>query len=325
MATQTEARPGAAATAMATMKAVRIHAYGGPDVLTYEDAPKPVPHHNEVLVRVHAAGVNPVDWKIREGKHQLGHVLPLTLGWDLSGVIEGVGPGTTWEIGDEIFTRPNIMRNGAYAEYIVVTEAELAAKPKSIDHVHAAAVPLAGLTAWQALFDHGRLKSGQTVLIHAASGGVGSYAVQFAKWKGARVIATASGKNRDFVMSLGADEFVDHTAQRFEDREPAVDLVIDTIGGDTQERSLKVLKKGGIIVSTLQPPSPEKMAAHGVSGMNFMAKTIPLQLAEMARLIDTGRLKVPVETILPLADARKAHELSQTGHARGKIVLKVTS
>jgi NADPH:quinone reductase-like Zn-dependent oxidoreductase len=305
------------------MKAVRIHSYGGSDVLTYEDAPRPVPHHNEVLIRVHAAAINPVDWKIREGKHQLGHVLPLILGWDVSGVIEGIGPGATWDIGEEVYSRPNLMRNGGYAEYIVVAEAELAEKPKSVDHVHAAAVPLAGLTAWQALFDHGHLKTGQTVLIHAASGGVGSYAVQLAKWKGARVIATASGRNERFVKDLGADQFIDYTRQRFEDVARDVDLVIDTLAGDVQDRSLKVLKKGGTLVSTLQAPSRDKLDALGVNGTNFMAKTVPLQLAEMARLIDEGRLKVPVETVLPLSEARKAHELSQTGHARGKIVLKV--
>src|SRR5579864_2585188 len=236
---------------MATMKAVRIHTYGGPEVLRYEDAPRPVPAAGEVLIKIHAAAVNPVDWKVRAGhlKDMLKYQLPLIPGWDAAGVIEDVGAGVArLKHGDEVYTRPDIMRDGTYAEYIAVREAEVALKPKSLDHVHAAAIPLAALTAWQALFDAGGLSAGQRVLIHAAAGGVGSFAVQFAKWKGAHVIGTASARNAELVRSFGADQFIDYRSTRFDDVVKDADVVFDTVGGDTQERSWKVLKKGGILV-----------------------------------------------------------------------------
>jgi NADPH:quinone reductase-like Zn-dependent oxidoreductase len=309
---------------MGTMKAVRMHAYGGPEVLKYEDAPRPKAGPGEVLIRVHAAGVNPVDWKIREGylKQTLGHSLPLILGWDLSGVVEGAGPGVTrLRVGDEVYSRPDISRDGAYAEYITVKESEVALKPRSIDHIHAAAIPLAGLTAWQSLFDAAQLNSGQTVLIHAAAGGVGSFAVQLAKWKGARVIGTASKRNHDFLRTLGADETIDYTVTRFEDVAHHVDVVLDTMAGETQTRSWKVLKKGGILVSILTPPSPEEAAAHGVRQAFVFVQPNASQLAEIAKLVDSGKLKAILETILPLSEARRAQEISAGGHTRGKIVL----
>ena len=249
---------------METMKAVRIHSYGGPEVLVYEDAPRPQPEPNDVLVRVHAAGINPVDWKIREGygKDRLGHRLPLILGWDLSGVVEAVGPGVErLKVGDEVYSRPDISRDGAYAEYIAIRESLAALKPKSIDHVHAAAIPLAAMTAWQALFDAAGLSRGQRVLIHAAAGGVGSFAVQIAKWKGAYVIGTASTRNQDFLRELGVDSAIDYQSVAFETVVRDVDVVLDTIGGDTQARSWMVLKKGGVLVSTVSPPSPQEAAA----------------------------------------------------------------
>lgn len=310
-----------------TMKAVRIHAYGGPEVLRYEDAKIPELGTGEVLVRVRAAGVNPVDWKIREGLLQglMPHRLPLTLGWDLSGVVETAGPGIPgWKKGDEVYTRPDVARNGAYAEYIAVQASELARKPRTLDHLHAAAVPLAALTAWQALFEVGGLTPGQKVLIHAAAGGVGSFAVQFAKWKGARVVGTASGQNRDFVTGLGADEFVDYRTARFEDIVHDADLVLDTIGGETLKRSWGTLRKGGILIGLVQPPSPEEAAAHGARQSRFWTRTKAGDLAEIARLIDEGKVRVAVETVLPLSEARLAHEISQSGHARGKIVLQVS-
>src|SRR6476660_8552590 len=233
-----------------TMKAIRIHNYGGPEVLQYEDAPRPQPQAGEVVVRVHAAGVNPIDWKVREGhmKDFWAHKLPLILGWDFSGVIEKVGSGATkFKKGDEVYSVPDASRDGAYAEYIVVRESELALKPKSLHHVRAAAVPLAAVTAWQALFDAGQLKRGQRALIHGGSGGVGHIAVQLAKWKGAHVIATASTKNHELLRELGADETIDYTRQRFEDVARNVDIVLDLIGGETQERSWSVLKKGGVL------------------------------------------------------------------------------
>lgn len=312
---------------METMKAVRIHVYGGPEVLKYEEAPRPKPGAGEVLIRVHAAGVNPVDWKIREGyfKGRVDHSLPLILGWDLSGVVEATGPGVAGlEEGEEVYSRPDIARDGADAEYIVVRETEVALKPKSIDHIHAAAIPLAALTAWQSLFDAGGLSTGQKVLIHAAAGGVGSFAVQLAKWKGAHVIGTASKRNQDFVKNLGANETIDYRTTRFEEVIHEVDVVFDTIGGETQKRSWKVLKKGGILVSIVGPPSAKEATAHGVRQASVFVQPSAAQLTELAKLVDSGKLKPIVETVLPLSEARRAHELSQTGHTRGKIVLEVT-
>jgi NADPH:quinone reductase-like Zn-dependent oxidoreductase len=321
METTTQKRP--AATLPATMKAVRIHSYGGPEVLRYEDAPRPRHGPGEVLVRVHAAAINPVDWKIREGAFP-GHKFPFILGWDFSGVVEAIAEGDSRFLpGDEVITRPNPMRDGAYAEFIAVPEAELARKPKSVDHIQAAGLSLAGLTAWQALFDHGGLQPGQKVLIHAAAGGVGMYAVQLAKWKGATVVGTASEKNREFVKELGADEFIDYQSARPEDAVRGMDLVLDLVGGDTAERSLIALKKGGILVSTVQPPPKEKAETLGVRTAIFMAQTRPDQLDEMARLVDQGKLKIHVGQVLPLSEARKAQEISQSRHLRGKIVLKV--
>ncbi len=311
---------------MRTMKAVCIYSYGGPGVLVYEDAPRPLPSDGEVLVRVHAAGVNPVDWKIREGhlKDMLHHTFPLVLGWDVSGVVEALGANVSrLRVGDEVFSRPDISRDGAYADFIVIRESEVARKPESIDHIHAAALPLAGLTAWQTLFDAGGLTPGQRVLIHAAAGGVGSLAVQLAKWKGAHVIGTASERNHDFLRKLGVDQFVDYERERFEDAVQPVDVVLDTMGGDTQERSWKVLKRGGILVSIVSSPSAEAAAALGVRQVFVFIKPDAAQLAEIAKLADAGKLKAIVETILPLSDATRGQELSERGHTRGKIVLRV--
>jgi len=219
---------------MKTMKAVCIYSYGGPSVLKYEEMPRPHPDEDEVLVRVHASGINPVDWKVREGhlKEMLHHTLPLVLGWDVSGVVETLGSEVKHlKVGDEVFSRPDISRDGTYAEFVVIKESEIALKPKSIDHIHAAALPLAGLTAWQTLFDAGALSAGQRVLIHAGAGGVGHLAVQLAKWKGAHVIATASAHNHDFLRKLGADQIIDYKTVRFEETIEPVDVVLDTLGG----------------------------------------------------------------------------------------------
>ena len=311
---------------MKTMKAVCIYSYGGPEVLVYEDAPRPHQGTGEVLVRVHAAGINPVDWKIREGhlKEMLKHTLPLVLGWDLSGVVADVGAGVTrLKVGDEVFSRPDIARDGAYAEFIVIKESEVALKPKTIDHIHAAALPLAGLTAWQTLIDAAGLSAGQRVLIHAAAGGVGTMAVQIAKGRGAYVIATASARNHDYLRDLGADEIVDYEAMRFDEMAEQMDVVLDTVGGETQERSWKVLKRGGILVSIVSPPSAEKAASLGVRSAFVFIKPDATQLAELATLVDAGKLKVNVATVLPLAEAKRAHQLSEGGHTCGKIVLQV--
>ena len=308
------------------MKAVSIYYYGGPGVLAYEDAPRPHPAPGDVLVRVHAAGINPVDWKIREGhlKEMLHHTLPLVLGWDVSGVVAALGAGVTrFKVGDEVFSRPDIERDGAYAEFIVIRETEVALKPKSVDHVHAAALPLAGLTVWQSLFDAAALTAGQRVLIHAAAGGVGSLAVQLAKGRGAHVIGTASAKNHAFVRALGADEVVDYERERFETVIGPVDVVFDTMGGDIQTRSWKVLKRGGILVSIASPPSAEAAVAHGGRFAFVFTQPNAAQLAEIATLVDAGKLNAMVETVLPLAAAMRGQALSAAGHTRGKIVLQV--
>ena len=311
---------------MRTMKTVCIYSYGGPEVLVYEDAPRPHPLAGEVLVRVHAAGINPVDWKIREGhlKEMLHHTLPLVLGWDVSGVVESLGSAVTrFKVGDEVFSRPDISRDGAYAEFIVIKESEVALKPHSIDHIHAAALPLAGLTAWQSLFDAGGLAAGQRVLIHAAAGGVGSLAVQLAKWKGAWVIGTASERNHDFLRQLGVDQPVDYETVRFEEAVQPVDVVFDTMGGEVQARSWKVLKRGGILVSIVSPPSAESAVANGVRQAFVFTQPNAAQLAEIAKLVAAEKLKAIVETVLPLSDATRGQELSERGHTRGKIVLRV--
>lgn len=222
------------------MQAIRIHAYGGPEMLVSEEIPRPIVTSDEVLIRVHAVGVNPLDWLVRKGylKDVLGHTLPLVPGWELSGVIAEIGDTVTaFQVGDAVYTRPDFSRDGGYAEYIAVRASEIARKPASLDHIQAAAIPLVGLTAWQALFDTAHLAAGQTVLIHAAAGGVGTIAAQLAKWKGARVIGTASARNAEFLRDLGVDTVIDYTTTRFEDVAHDVDMVLDSVGGETQERS----------------------------------------------------------------------------------------
>ena len=308
------------------MKAIRIHEFGGPEVLKYEDAPRPEPNADEVLIKVFATSVNPVDWKIREGlrKEKFPTSFPLIPGWDVSGEIEEVGSDIkNFRKGDEVYSRPDPTRNGAYAEYIVVKASQINLKPKSIDHEKAAAVPLAGLTAWQGLFDHGELQPGQKVLIHAASGGVGTFAVQFAKWKGAYVIGTTSEENIDFVKQLGADEVIDYKKEKFEDKLKDVDLVFDTIGGDTQKRSLKVLKNGGRLITTLKPENQEEAKAKNIHIEGFTAQSYPEELEQIAQLIDEGKVKPVIAKVMPLEQAAEAQKLSEQGHVRGKIVLQV--
>lgn len=317
------------------MKAVRIHRYGGPEVLQYEEAPIPEPREGEVRVRVHATSINPVDWKVREGflKDAVPHKLPLVLGWDVSGTVDAVGPGARdFRPGDEVFSRPDIARDGAYAQYIIVREKELARKPRNLDHAHSAAVPLAGLTAWQSLFEApppftaANLEQGQSVLIHAAAGGVGTFAVQLARWKGAsRIVATASSRNESFLRELGADQVIDYNRERFEDVAGEVDVVLDTMGGDTQARSWKVVRPGGVLVSIVQKPSEALAKERGARAAYVFVQPSRPQLAELAQLLDARQIKACVSEILPLAEARKAQEKSQSGHVRGKVVLSVTS
>ncbi|HVS94249.1 MAG TPA: NADP-dependent oxidoreductase [Mucilaginibacter sp.] len=308
------------------MKAVRIHEFGGPDVLELEEAPMPGPAADEMLVKVYATSVNPVDWKIREGarKEKFPVGLPLIPGWDVSGVVEKVGENVKrFKRGDEVYGRPDPSKNGAYAEYIVVKATQLGLKPKSIDHINAAAVPLAGLTAWQGLFDRGHLQKGQKVLIHAASGGVGSFAVQFAKWKGAYVIGTTSAANISFVKQLGADEVIDYKSENFEDRLSDIDLVFDTIGGETQKRSIQVLKNGGRLITTLKPDFQAEAKEKHIYLEGYTAQSYPEQLEQIGGLIDEGRIQPVVSMVMSLEEASKAQRISEEGHVRGKIVIKV--
>jgi NADPH:quinone reductase-like Zn-dependent oxidoreductase len=308
------------------MNAIRIHNHGGPEVLLYEEAPRPQVRDSEVLIRVHAAGVNPLDCKVRAGelKRVIQHKLPLIPGWDVSGVVEEVGAGVSrFKTGDEVFAMADPTRDGAYADYIAVREAMVAMKPKSLHHVRAAATPVSALTAWRSLLDLGHLQSGQRILIHGGSGGVGHFAVQLAKWKGAYVIATASTKNQELLGKLGADESIDYMSQKFEDVVHNVDIVLDTIGGETQGRSWRVPKKGGALISLVQPPSEQKWNQFGVRGIMCKVQPDGAQLSKIAKLIDSAKLKPTIDRVLPLREARRAHELTQNGHIRGKIVLRV--
>ena len=311
---------------MSRMKAVRIHTYGGDDVLLYEDAPRPTPAQGEVLIRVLATSVNPFDCAVRAGymAGYFNYALPLIPGTDVSGIVEEVGPGVAgFAAGDSVYARAGVTRDGAYAEYAVVPMSDVAAKPPSLDHIHSAALPHATLTAWQALFELANLTKGQTVLIHGAAGGVGHIAVQLAKSRGARVIGTAS-VNLPFLSELGVDQAIDYSATPFEQAVSDVDVVLDTVGGDTQQRSWGVLKPGGMLVSTVQPPSQETAAAHGVrQAMVASSPPIGKVLTELAGLVDSGRIKPHVSTILPLRETRKAHQLIEGKHTRGKIVLQV--
>lgn len=311
---------------MVTMKAVRIYEHGGPETLTYEDAPIPEVSEDDILIRVHAASVNPVDWKIRDGygKDNFKHHLPLILGWDVAGTVEEIGSKVQqFQPGDAVYGYTSLYRDGAYAQFMIAKETEIALKPASVDFIEAAAIPVAALTAGQALFDTAGLDANQRVLIHAASGGVGSMAVQLAKAKGAYVIGTASARNADFLRELGVDEIIDYQKTKFETVARDVDVVFDTIGGDTQERSFGVLRKGGFLVSIVSPPSEETASSYGVRSAMLGVKPFAAQLQEIAGLVDSGKLKIYVETVLPLSEARQAHELSQSGRTRGKIVLQV--
>ena len=306
------------------MKAIVINAYGNEDVLDYVDVERPEPKVGEVLVKVHVAAVNPADWKIRDGMgERFGFKLPLILGGDIAGTVEEVGDDVEiFKKGDAVYGMTLSSLSGGYAEYAVAKAIAIAPKPESIDFEEAAAIPIGALTAWQAMFDLANLSSGQRILITGASGGVGSMAVQFAKAKGAFVIGTASGKNEQFVRDLGADEFVDYTRQPFEEIVKDVDVVFDTVGGDTLERAFQTLKKGGFLVTSAQTPSEEKAKEFGTEAAFVFCKPNAGQLTEINRLIEEGKLKIYIETVLPLTEVKKAHQLSQSGRTRGKIVLQ---
>lgn len=305
------------------MKAVRVHQWGGPEAVSIEEMDVPQPEHGEVLVRVKAAGVNPIDWKIREGYLQEFVSLPITLGSDVAGDIEAVGDGVEGiEIGMPVYGLKGL-RGGSFAEYTTMRPNEFARKPESLDYVTAAAVPHAALTAWQSLIDAAELREGQRVLIHAAGGGVGHFAVQFAKLKGAYVVGTASAHNEAFLHELGVDEFVNYQTTPFETVVKDVDVVLDTVGFDTSERSCQVLRPGGMLLCLVTPPPGETAAKQQIQTKYIAGQPNVEELSEIAELIKSGKVKPCIDQVFPLDQVRDALQLSQSMHLRGKIVLDV--
>ncbi len=310
------------------MRAVRIHEFGGPEVLCYENVLRPEPGRGEVLIQVQAAGVNPADWQTRSGVGAARFImksLPAIMGWDVSGVVQSVGRGVKqYHPGDAVFGFVRFPKQGGtYAEYVACPVNQIANKPQSLSHIEAAALPLVSLTAWQSIVETARLKKGQSILIHAAAGGVGHIAVQLAKWKGAYVIGTASKRNDAFLREIGADEIVDYQSTRFEQVVGNVDVVLDPRGGEMRQRSWATLRPGGILVSLKGIPREEAAAHPDVRGQYMLAKPNGMQLARIAQLVDKSYLKPHIDAVFPLRQACKAHELSEQGHTRGKIVLQV--
>jgi NADPH:quinone reductase-like Zn-dependent oxidoreductase len=307
------------------MKAVVIHAYGGPEVLKVEDVPRPEPKEHEILIRVAAASVNPVDVAIRKGYlAELVGKLPLILGMDAAGVVEKTGAKITkFKVGDPVYAFFTLAGEGGYAEFVVAQESEAAPKPKTVTYAQAAAVPAAASTAWQALIGTAKLSAGQIVLIHGGSGGVGHFAIQIAKARGAKVIATASTANQDFLKQMGADQAVDYTKAKFENVAKDVDVVLDTVGGETLKRSYGVVKKGGIIVSIVDEPEQAALDARGIRGATLRSSPEASVLEELTKLIDAKKMTPVVSQDLPLAEVVKAQEQIATRHTRGKIVLQV--
>jgi NADPH:quinone reductase-like Zn-dependent oxidoreductase len=309
-----------------TMKAIRIHDRNSLDGLMYEEVPQPHPGPGEVLVRVYAAGVIPPEltWSATyQTNAGYARTLPIP-GHDLSGVVVEVGSDvSTFSVGEEVYALTAFDRDGAQAEYAIALPSELAPKPRSLGFVQAAAVPLTALTAWQALFEHARLTTGQSVLVHGAAGGVGVFAIQFARLAGAQVIGTASARNSDFIRELGADQIIDYASTPFESVAHNADVVFDTVGGDTQERSWKVVKPGGVLVSVASPPSVEQGKAHDVRPVWFIVAPSREQLIQIGALIDAGKIRPIIDTVFPLSQARQAYEQGMSGHTRGKIVLQV--
>lgn len=331
-----------------TMKAIRFHAFGGPGVLQHDDVPVPELKSGEVLVRVHAVGINPPDWYVREGMPNVPPEmrppldLPIIPGTDVSGVVAAVATGVDGlSVGDEVFglLRFPSLDGKAYAEYVAAPAADLAPKPGRVDHVHAAGAPMSGLTAWQYLIELGHdhpspfqtaqhrpvpLHAGTTMLINGAAGGVGHFALQLAKSKGARVIAVASGRHEPFLRDLGADEFIDYTRRPPEDVAHDVDLVLDTVGGPDSSRLLRTLKRGGAVFPVFVAEyEPEEVAKRGVTTSGTQVRSNGRQLAELGRMLDSGAVRVAIDSTFPLPDARKAHERAARGHLQGKIVLTV--
>ncbi|MFF6887916.1 NADP-dependent oxidoreductase [Streptomyces sp. NPDC012421] len=307
------------------MRAVVVEQWGGPENLVERETERPEPGLNEVLVRVHAAGVNPVDWKTRASGALIEWGAVPAVGWDVSGTVEAVGPGVgMFRPGDEVFGMPLFPRQaGGYSEYVVAPARHLAPKPATLTHVEAAALPLAALTAWQALVDTADVRPGERVLVHAAAGGVGHFAVQIAKARGAYVIGTASAAKHDLVRELGADEVIDYREARFEDVVTDVDVVLDGLGGETARRSLTVLREGGRLITLPGPDDVPAAVPDGVRAIWVLVEPDHLGLREITALVEQDRLRPVVDTVLPLAEAAKAHELGERGRTTGKIVLTI--
>ncbi|MGV1904931.1 NADP-dependent oxidoreductase [Agrobacterium cavarae] len=303
------------------MKTVLIREYGSNDVVEVTDVLRPEPAAGEVLVKVHAAGVNPIDWKIRGGAgERMGMTLPIRLGSEVVGTIETCGAGVSqFQKGDAVF---GMVPSGAFSQYAVIKADHLVLTPKNLSFVEAAAIPLAGTTAWQALFDEAKLSAGQRLLITNSSGGVGSLAIQFAKARGAQVTAVASGRNEKFVRDLGADHFIDYTRQDLEDIATNMDVVLDTMGGEVYHRALRTLKKGGKMITVVAFPQDEA-ERYGVSAKRSFTVPNAESLSEINRLVEAGKLTPYVDTVLPFADVRDALAISEAGRTRGKIVLTV--
>jgi NADPH:quinone reductase-like Zn-dependent oxidoreductase len=310
-----------------SMMAWRVHEYGPPDVMRFERIPRPDPGRDEVLVKVEAVGVGPWDGWIRAGKSALPQPLPLILGSDLAGEVVAVGQGVSRpRVGEPVYGVTNSQFVGAYAEYALASATMVSSKPTSLNYIEAASVPVVAVTARQALFDHAQLTTGQTVVIHGAAGNVGAYAVQLARRAGLHTIATAAADDAAFVRELGADKVIDYKPEPFEDSVRDADAVIDLVGGDTQRRSFQVLRRGGKLISAVSDPDEDLARKHGVEAAFFLVKVTTEELAEIARLIDDGKLQVGVGTVLLLADAPQAHLMLEglRPHPKGKIVLADT-
>lgn len=309
-----------------TMKAIVAHQWGGPDVLKVEDVPVPAPKENEMLIKVFAAGVNSFDGTLLTGKYakMFGTQLPWIPGYDVAGRVEKIGSNVTkFKLGDPVYAFISISTGGGYAEYALAKENQAALKPAVLSFVQAAGVPSVAITAWQALVDKAKVQSGQTVLIHGASGGVGMFAIPIAKIRGAKVMATASTANQDFLKELGADVAIDYKTQKFEDLAKDVDVVVDGVGHETLARSYPVVKKGGILVALVGRVDQAQLDKYGIRGVSLEAEGNGDELAEIAKLIDAKKINVVVSEAFPLADAAAALTKAKTGHARGKLVLKI--
>ena len=310
------------------MKACRVHQFGAPDVISFEDIDRPLPSSGEVLIRVAAAGVGPWDGWIRAGKSALPQPLPLTLGSDLAGVVEAVGSDVDdFTVGEAVFGVTNAQFTGAYAEFAIASANMIATKPPKIGDIEAASLPVVAVTAWQALFDQAELDKGQSVLIHGAAGNVGSFAVQLGREAGLNIIATAGSDDVQYVERLGAQQVIDFRAERFESAIPKVDAVIDLVGGETQERSFAVLRRGGSLISTVSPPDQHRAQTQGVKAAFFLVGVSTDRLQRISELLGSGKIAARVGTVLELSQARAAHEMLEGArpHAGGKIVLKVSA